>query len=459
MAAPTTLPGSPTDGAAERAAALAIRWVFPSEAAPPVPFAPGSSRPLRLGRGDTCEHVLPGAEVSREHAELVMEGPLPVLRDKQSRNGVFVDGERVTQAMLKRGQVVRVGEWVGLVEAFDALEPPGATVLREVATGFHVGPALRGVVESARRAASSDLPIVVEGETGTGKERVARAIHEWGGARGPFVAVNCAALPEGLAEAELFGYRKGSFTGASGGSTGLFRAADGGTMLLDEVVDLPLAMQAKLLRVLEQREVVPIGETRPIPIQVRIVAAAQQPLLAAVREGKFRGDLLARLDGLTVRLPPLRERRLEAVPLFRRFVADRTGNAPPTLDPRFVERLCLHDWPFNVREVDLLARRLLVLHGMEPVLRRAHLPERMQPATATERTPLPSPTPTPTEQAPQSSEAREEHDLALLTHALRANGGNVARAAAQAGISRQRAYRLMAASPEGDWVAVRRPPR
>lgn len=417
-----------------------------------MPFRGG---PARLGRGDTCEHVLPGSEVSREHAELTMEGPLPVLRDKQSRNGVFVDGARIEQTMLKHGQVVRIGEWVGLVEPLEPTREHG--VLREVAAGFHVGPALRGCVEAARRASSSDLPIVVEGETGTGKERVARAIHEWGGSRGPFVAVNCAALPESLAEAELFGYRKGSFTGAANSSVGLFRAADGGTLLLDEVVDLPLALQAKLLRVLEQREVVPLGETRPVRITVRVVAAAQQPLLSAVRDGKFRGDLLARLDGLTVRLPPLRERRVEAVPLFRRFLADRTGNAPPELDPRLVESLCLHDWPFNVREVDLLARRLLVLHSMEPVLRRAHLPERMHTTRATDRTPPPHPTPAPL--SPGFGADREEQDLALLTHALRANGGNVARASAQAGISRQRAYRLMAASPDGDWVAVRRPPR
>ena len=176
----------------------------------------------------------------------------------------------------------------------------------EIGPGLWGGGALQAALAPLRQAAASDLPIVLEGETGCGKEVVTRTLHRWSGRSGPLVAVNCAALPEGLAEGELFGYRRGAFTGAERASVGYFRGADAGTLLLDEVSDLPLVLQAKLLRVLEERAVQPLGETRPVPIDVRVVVAGQQPLMEVMRAGRFRADLLARLDGLTVRLPPLR---------------------------------------------------------------------------------------------------------------------------------------------------------
>ena len=228
-----------------------------------------------------------------------------------------------------------------------------------------------------RTAAASDLPIVLEGETGTGKELAARALHRWSGRSGPLSAVNCAALPEGLAEGELFGYRRGAFTGADRASAGFFRGAQGGTLLLDEVSDLPLALQAKLLRVLEEREVQPLGEIHPVPIDVRVVVAGQQPLIEAVRAGRFRADLLARLDGLTVRLPPLRKRREDVLPLFSRLLEEIGQGRVPAMESDFAERLCMHDWPFNVRELVLLAKRLVTLHGSDVTLRAQHLPERI----------------------------------------------------------------------------------
>src|SRR5262249_14740392 len=153
----------------------------------------------------------------------------------------------------------------------------------EVAPGLWGGAALEAAMEPLRRAAASDLPVVLEGETGTGKEVVARTLHGWSGRPGQMLAVNCAALPEGLAEAELFGYRRGAFTGADRASPGFFRSAESGTLLLDEVSDLPLPIQAKLLRVLEQREVQPLGEVRPLPVDVRLVVAGQQSLAKAVQ--------------------------------------------------------------------------------------------------------------------------------------------------------------------------------
>jgi transcriptional regulator with PAS, ATPase and Fis domain len=253
--------------------------------------------------------------------------------------------------------------------------------------------------------------------------------------------VNCATLPQGLAEAELFGYRRGAFTGADRASAGFFRSAEGGTLLLDEVSDLPLGVQAKLLRVLEQRAVQPLGETRPVPIDVRIVVAGQQSLAEAVQEGRFRADLLARLEGLTVRLPPLRKRREDVLPLFSLFLRRSSGGRAPALDAELVERLAVHDWPFNVRELVLLVRRLLVLHAGESTLTVDHLPERLleapREASAPRRSEPRHATPAP---------ITEAVGLPALMVALRAARGNVARASAMLGITRQRAYRLMEAA-------------
>ena len=206
-------------------------------------------------------------------------------------NGTYVDGRRVSRAPIDEGSVIRIGDWVGVVLRL-AGEPDGA-VFQEIIPGYFGGPRTLAAVEPLRKAAASDLAVVIEGETGTGKEGIARATHLWSGRKGPFIAVNCAALPEALAEGELFGYRKGAFTGADRANPGFFQAANGGTLFLDEVSDLSSAIQPKLLRVLEQGEVTPLGETKPIPIDVRVVVATQKPLA-----GAGRGEPISRrLDG------------------------------------------------------------------------------------------------------------------------------------------------------------------
>ena len=275
---------------------------------------------------------------------------------------------------------------------------------------------------------------------------VTRSLHQWSGRSGPLVGVNCAALPESLAEGELFGYRRGAFTGADKPSPGFFRSAEGGTLLLDEVTDLPLPLQAKLLRVLEEHEVQPLGEPRPIPIDVRVIVAGQQSLLEASRQGHFRPDLLARLDGLTVHLPPLRSRREDVPPLFSHFLTELGQGCVPSVEIDFVERLCLHDWPFNVRELLLLVRRLMVLHAGESTWKASYLPARIGdpsvPRMATTGAATSQPLPRPQASAVKAGPV-EPVELPALVTALRASGGNVARAAAMLGISRQRAYRLM----------------
>jgi transcriptional regulator with PAS, ATPase and Fis domain len=210
-------------------------------------------------------------------------------------------------------------------------------------------------------------------------------------------------------------------------------------------------LQAKILRVIEQREVLSIGESQPVPVDTRIVSAAQEPLDRAVAEKRFRADLYARLDGLTIRLPPLRE-RIEDVPyLFARLLSEGSGGQPPAVDPLLVEQLCLHDWPLNVRELATLVRRLLVVSGHEPCLKPGHLPARM-------RRPQQGAEPSPP--GPDADVDRDEFDYACLVNALRRHGGNMSRAAADVGISRQRAYRLIQARQDvEDLGADAKPPR
>jgi transcriptional regulator of acetoin/glycerol metabolism len=435
-----TVAASALPSAAARAAALV--WLFP-RAQPPVELRWEGSGELTIGRDESCAVHLTGNDVSRRHAALRRNSPDPggsdtgvVIADLGSRNGVRVNGRLVSAAPIGLGDVVRLGGWVGVVTA-----TPGE--LAEIAPGLWGGAALQAAVATLRQAATSDLPIVLEGETGTGKEVVTRALHRWSERPGPLVAVNCAALPENLAEGELFGYRRGAFTGAERASPGFFRSAEGGTLLLDEVSDLPLALQAKLLRVLEERAVQPLGETRPVPIDVRIVVAGQQPLMEVVRAGRFRADLLARLDGLTVRLPPLRNRREDVLPLFSRLLREAGQGRAPAIESDLAERLCQHDWPFNVRELVLLGKRMITLHGSETTLHAHHLPERIGDGVAP--TVLTDPAARKPAVAPEraAAAATEPIELPALVVALRASGGNVARAAAMLGISRQRAYRLM----------------
>jgi transcriptional regulator of acetoin/glycerol metabolism len=431
---------------------LALTWLFPRPGQPRVVLRSNDQDELVIGRDPACAVRLEGDGVSRRHASLQRGGPAQeiAIRDLGSRNGVRVNGRLVPDARLGAGDVVRLGGWVGVVTS-----APGD--FQEIAPGLLGGAVLLAALEPLRRAAPSDLPIVLEGETGTGKEVVTRCVHLWSGRSGPLVAVNCGALPEGLAEAELFGYRRGAFTGADRASPGFFRSAEGGTLLLDEVSDLPMPLQAKLLRVLEERKVQPLGETRPVAIDVRVVVAGQQSLTEAVRQSRFRPDLLARLDGLTVRLPPLRVRREDVPPLFSYFLTEIGEGRAPSVEGDLIERLCLHDWPFNVRELVLLVRRIMVLHGSESTLRAAHLPERFGERQAPPQAVHPGPFAGVPAPAPTAGPA-EPVELSTLIAALRASGGNVAGAATILGITRQRAYRLMEGK-DVDLEALRNSPK
>jgi len=221
-------------------------------------------------------------------------------------------------------------------------------------------PAIRAVLDVLLLAAPTDATVLVEGETGTGKELVAQALHRLSRRPGgPFVPVNCAALPEGLLESELFGHIRGAFTGATETRQGRFRQADGGTLFLDEIGEMPLGLQAKLLRVLQERMVQPLGSDKAHPVDVRVIAASNRNLEPLVADGKFRADLFYRLDIVPLRLPPLRERAEDVAQLAAHFLRLRGGARRFT--PSAIEALSRYSWPGNVRELENLVERLTVL--------------------------------------------------------------------------------------------------
>ena len=247
-------------------------------------------------------------------------------------------------------------------------ELPNTTARAETVSTGIIGrsPLLLQALQRARAAASTDADVLIEAESGTGKELLAKFIHETSNrSRKPFVAVNCAAVPEHLLESELFGHARGAFTGASAAKIGKFELADGGTLLLDEIGEMPLNLQPKLLRILQEREFERLGETRSIHVNIRVIATTNASLGAMVEQGRFRSDLYYRLNVIPLSIPGLRE-RLEDIPALAKYFAEKfaieTESAAPVLDASFIERLQAYHWPGNIRELANFMRRVLSLH-------------------------------------------------------------------------------------------------
>ena len=290
--------------------------------------------------------VIDDPRLSRSHVRLAeVAHDRWLLEDLGSKNGVFVNGRRVTSGIVVAGDVLRLGDT--LVSA----EPERGIVGDDLGLlgSSRIMAELR---EQLERAAGESVTVLLRGDSGTGKELAAAALHRLAGGAGPFVPVNCAGIPESLAESQLFGHVKGAFTGAVGAADGLFRSAHGGTLFLDEVAELPAAIQAKLLRAVEYGEVLPVGGTTPHRVHLRIVAATHRDLEAAVAEGVFRGDLFARLRERVIVIPPLRERRGDVPELAAHFLP--SGAA--ALHPDVLEALLLWTWPYNVRELRAVCR-------------------------------------------------------------------------------------------------------
>lgn len=324
---------------------------------------------LVIGRAPHCDLRIVTPSVSREHAVVHAGAPLQ-LQDLGSANGTWLDGKKLAAsetALLGFGHVIQLGD------ALLVLQQPVLPTAREAESGLlDVAPADESAIERLGRlvelVATSMLPVILHGETGAGKEVTAERIHSRSArAAAPYLKINCAAFAESMVESELFGHERGAFTGAVQAKVGLFEAARGGTVLLDEVTELSLPVQAKLLRALGNREVMRVGATKPTPIDVRFISATNQDFSRLVESGKFRADLYFRLNGITLSIPPLRERRTEILPLAAEFAAAaaaQLGRKPPQIDGAAQSWLVSYAWPGNVRELkNVIERATLLAQG------------------------------------------------------------------------------------------------
>jgi transcriptional regulator with GAF, ATPase, and Fis domain len=392
--------------------------------------------PIAIGREGhvTGPLALADTEVSRQHAVIARDpaGDAWTIEDHGSRNGTFVDGARIERAPLRDGTVVRVGRTLLVqVEA----DVRGDERLSAPADSLLVGDSIAALRVHAEigMVAKQALPVLVLGETGVGKELVAEEIHRRSRRTGAFVPVNCAAIAHELAESELFGHVAGAFTGATRASDGLFVAAEGGTLFLDEVGELPLDLQAKLLRALAKGEVRAVGSAAARAVDVRVVAATLRDLDGAVRTDRFRADLLNRLAGWRVTVSPLRARRDDVIAIAHAFVSRARG---PALSVDAAEALLLHDWPGNVRELERVIAAAVVraADARAAEIALPHLPDELSRRLGDRPTAAPAAAPViaPAGGAPSRDE--------LCTILERMNG-NVARVAEHFHRERQQVYR------------------
>ncbi len=315
-----------------------------------------------VGKEPTSDVPIDDPFVSARHLRIEPRGARWVLVDLGSTNGTFISGARVSRAELPFGLPVQLGDAEIVLEPRDAPEPRRADVFEGMMTG---DPSMRQVFELIERVGPSDAAVTILGETGTGKELVARGLHARSARRdAPFIPVNCSAIAESLIESELFGHEKGAFSGAERMRKGAFEEADRGTIFLDEIGELPLDLQPKLLRVLELGEVKRVGASRPIQVNVRIVAATHRDLRAQVRAGRFREDLFYRLCVVPITVPPLRRRKGDVRTLAQAFLARA---APRGVSLRWSEealaKLEGYDWPGNVRQLKNVVQRALLFRG------------------------------------------------------------------------------------------------
>jgi len=410
----------------EGAAAPAIVMIATGTQPAALVIAPPAELGRRIVSGEVS-HEVSDERMSRDHAVVTCDRGMWLIRDLESRNGTFVDGDRISAEVRRRGDVIlRLGHTVFALLADGRGHP--------APEGEHViGPELARAHEQIRRCAGGDM-LLLHGESGSGKQLAARLYHDSGPRRGgPFVAVNCAAIPEGVAERLLFGARKGAFSGAIE-AIGHFQMAAGGTLFLDEVADLDPAVQAKLLRVVETREVVPVGATTGTPLELGIVAASHRELRAAVAERRFRDDLYHRLSRITVHLPPLRERKVDLARLVQREVAAAEGGLG--LHPKLLETCCVRQWPGNIRELRAAVRRAAATARAagRNIVRADDLdPTAGKPVTLTGDTAVDRPQLPPT-----------ELDKEAVISALARADGVVSVAARNLGLHRTQLYRLMA---------------
>ena len=377
----------------------------------------------------------PDSTMSRHHFRIRRDAGAVVIEDLGSSNGTFVNRVEIRgKSTLAPGDVIRAGETLFLVLEKLPTEPPGTDESEFVTCN----PELRRIVDQIGRVASSDISVLLLGETGTGKDVLAQQLHRCSQRSGRFVPVNCSAIPATLLEASLFGHEKGAFTGADRASAGMFRTADRGTLFLDEIGEMEPELQAKLLRSLETRSVIPVGAAREIKVDVRVVAATSRRR-EELESGRIREDLLGRLEDLVVQLPPLRERREDILFFAAREMGIRPDQAFGNAD--VAEALLVYPWPRNVRELIRSVRSALLLHGGDPPLRWEDLKEGVRHfggaltpiSVTTEEPPVVAP-------APMENHAPTRESLKSLMDRF---DGNVSAMARHLGKDRKQIYRWL----------------
>jgi transcriptional regulator with PAS, ATPase and Fis domain len=396
-----------------------------------------------IGGGEQADFRLRDSSVSREHLRLTL-GPVGVrLRDEGSKNGTLLHGARVHDMTLTNDATVTLGETtLTLSLATGSVELPTSPSTR---CGEAVGTSLimRNLFARIEEAAPSNLTILLEGESGVGKDVLARAIHlKSARSEGPFVVADCSAIPPGLIESELFGHERGAFTGADRDRQGLVDEANGGTLFLDEIGELPLEMQPKLLRMMEQREVRPLGANRAHPVDVRVVAATNRRLAEAARSGEFRSDLYYRLAVVQLSVPPLRDRSDDILPIALSMLRAIKADEKADLAPDFASMLLAYAWPGNVRELRNVVERYAVfgLEGSELFDNEAAREAKASRSGA----------------ALANLSYHEARRIALdrfdgeyLPRVLDRAGGHVGTAADMAGVTRSSFYRMLERSRKG----------
>jgi DNA-binding NtrC family response regulator len=439
---------------------------------------------LRVGKGEENDLTLPDATVSREHFELLNQGDGYLIRDLGSTNGLWLDQYRIREAFIRPGSVIKAGD---VQLRFEPLfKPMAVPAWPEKKFGALVGASqrMRELFSMLSRLSNTDATVVILGETGSGKGAVARAIHDNSPRKSkPFVVIDCGAIADNLIESELFGHERGAFTGATSTRRGALEQAAGGTLFIDELLELRLDLQPKLLRALEEREFRRVGGSQTIKLEARIMAASQRDLWQQVQLGKFREDLYFRLAVFTLPIPPLRERTEDIPLLAENFARAMPGGESLTkkLTPQLLYRLQQHPWPGNVRELRNVVERALYLADGDDVAglfspSAAAFPPRatiqniqgqapqppaitntVVPASSSSTAPLVVPAPVYEQAGPSLAlkvnldspfkEAKEkmteQFEAAYLKRLMERTAGQVSSAAREAGIDRKHLYTLL----------------
>jgi transcriptional regulator with GAF, ATPase, and Fis domain len=391
--------------------------------------------------------MLDDRSVSRKHLAVEYAGGRLRVKDLGSRNGTHLGATRIHEAEVPLGTVLRLGDSSIAIQPRWYLREMAPSTAREFGDLFGESLAQREIFAILERVAPSNVTVLLEGESGTGKELAARSIHRASPrADKPYVVFDCASVADALAESELFGHKRGAFSGATADRQGAFLRADGGTVCLDELGELPIDLQPKLLRVLETGEVQPVGSDKPVKVDLRVVAATNRDLHAEVKRGAFRADLLYRLEVVKVRLPPLRQRPEDIAGLATRLLAGHLPQGDVVAGPN-LDRLLTYGWPGNVRELKNVLTRAVSLARPpgQPPVPFSSLVFNLGPASSAPATigfEFPGVTrPIPYKEA--RGQLLDSFERAYVAALLERHRGNILRSAEAAGVSRKHLYELI----------------